>query len=70
MMKNAKRTPMTAKTPTFEEAQKMAVAFLESAIYEDTELDKTLVALVRKGCAVFTAPDMFEITERGMDEVE
>ena len=61
---------MTMKTPTKTEAERMAIAFLESECYKDTELDQNLVALIRKGCAVFKAPDLFQITERGMNEVE
>ncbi len=61
---------MTAKTPTQKEADRMAVAFLESACFKDSELDHALVQLIRKGCATFTAPDLFEITERGMNQVE
>lgn len=61
---------MTAKTPTAAAAKKMAVAFLESASYKDEEMDRSLVNLIRNRCVKFTAPDMFEITERGMNEVE
>jgi hypothetical protein len=61
---------MTAKTPTFEECNKMAIAFIESACYKNDELDRGLVSLIRKGCATFVAPDQFQITELGMNEVE
>lgn len=61
---------MTAKTPSFDEAERMAIAFIESGCYKDTELDHALVSLIRKGCATFKAPDLFEITELGMNEVE
>lgn len=61
---------MVSKTPTREEAERMAVSFLESACYKDEETDQVLVSLIRKGCVVFTSPDMFQITELGMKNVE
>jgi hypothetical protein len=48
----------------------MAIAFIESACYKNDELDRGLVSLIRKGCATFVAPDLFQITELGINEVE
>jgi hypothetical protein len=58
------------KAPALQERQKMANAFIESAAYQGGEFDQTLVNLIRKGCVVFITPDLFEITEEGMNEVD
>ena len=58
------------KAPALHERQKMANAFIESGNYQGGEFDQTLVNLIRKGCVVFITPDLFEITEEGMNEVD
>ena len=45
--------------------EKMALMFIESACYLDTDFDRTMVGMIRKGLVEFKYPDLFSITDMG-----
>jgi len=61
---------LSPKAPAPEERKKMAIAFIESASYQGSEFDQSLVKLIQKGMAIFKSPDLFQLTEEGSEEVE
>lgn len=53
--------------PDNETLKKMAIAFVESPVFQNAEIDHELLKAIRRGHAIFKLPDLFQLTQEGWD---
>jgi hypothetical protein len=61
---------MVPKAPKTQAVRnRMAIAWLESPAYTDSELDRILLETIRNGHVIYNYPDLFQITQEGMAHI-